>query len=186
MPWSDHHRRCARHNQQHNVVLLDSCSMLADELLTTPVHDGAPSLLNCWNQLILTDALWLQRLTRTYPILEEIGTLTTAQGQAFNSSQPHNLLAPLFTYTDLTTARTARLQLDDLLLRWCDLLRQDDAKAVVVYNEGDNECSVGLNKVLHYLFDHHSFRRGQISLLLMQLGVDDVDIDAADLLSGVD
>ena len=101
-----------------------------------------------------------------YPILEELHDWPALPD---NGDSGVDLLPEAYLYKELATLQPARQQLDDLLVRWCDLLRLDDAKAMVSYGKELENC-LGLDRVLQFLFDHHSYCRGQIAAVLHQLG----------------
>lgn len=161
MPWSDHYRRYARYNRWMNQQLLDACSQLPDEQLNKPCGLFFGSLLGSWNHLLVTDLLWLKRLSTIFPLLEELKDLPT----------PTRLDATLAA--DLHALTPLRTRLDDTIIRWCDLLREDDVHDVVEYTNTRNEAMTKpLDLVLQHLFNHQTHHRGQITAALSQAGID--------------
>ncbi|GGY54870.1 hypothetical protein GCM10011297_29640 [Bacterioplanes sanyensis] len=164
MPWSDHYRRSARYNRWMNAQLLNASLSLPSEQQQQDVGLAHGSLCGCWNHLLATDLLWLRRLQPIYPMLEELNDLPPVK----NDRQ--------LCYPQLKELQPVRERIDDVLQRWCDLLRQDDARAVLVYGD-DDELSVGLDRILQHLFNHHTHYRGQISAVLQQLGQPTIEPD---------
>lgn len=162
MQWSDHYRRYARYNAWINQSLLQASLQL-------PVHQQNQdkqlyfsSLVGTWNHILVGDLLWLGRLRHTFPILDD------ALSQW---AQPEKLDQIL--YPELSELAHQRQILDELIIQWCDLLREADSQAVLVYNNiKGEEVAKPLPQVLQHLFNHQTHHRGQISAVLSQLGVD--------------
>ncbi|MCB2385214.1 MULTISPECIES: DinB family protein [Thalassolituus] len=161
MSWSDIYRRYARYNRTMNQQLLEACMPLSREQLEKSCGLYFDSLLGTWNHLLVTDILWLKRLSLIFPILEELHDLPTPG--ALNV-----IFAP-----DLNSLRPLRERLDDTYIRWCDLLRADDARDVLQYtNSRGEEMAKPLDLVLQHIFNHQTHHRGQITAELSRLGVD--------------
>ncbi|WP_430459873.1 DinB family protein [Thalassolituus sp. LLYu03] len=162
MPWSDHYRRYARYNQWVNNNLLDVCATLPDGRLSEPTGLFFGSLLGTWNHLLVTDLLWLKRLGQVSPLLEE---------ELRDLPPPARLDQTLASSSD--EIRALRQRLDDLLIRWCDLLRADEATDMVEYTNTRGEAMVKpLDLILQHLFNHQTHHRGQLTAELSRLGVD--------------
>ena len=161
MPWSDHHRRAARYNRWINHSLYQACMTLDDQQLNRDVGLFFGSVNGCWNHLVITDLLWLKRMSNAYPILEELRHIEF----------PHKLDGHISD--DIRQLWALRETIDDVLIRWCDLLRQNDATAVIEYRStaGDDYAKT-LDQVLQHLFNHQTHHRGQISAALSVLQVD--------------
>lgn len=161
MPWSDIYRRYARYNRAMNQQLLDACSTLQHGQLSQSCGLYFDSLLGTWNHLLVTDIYWLNRLSAIFPILEELRDLPTPA--TFNTQLAH----------DLTTLRPLRERLDDIYIRWCDLLRADDARDVLVFtNSLGQDVAKPLDLILQHIFNHQTHHRGQITAELSRQGVD--------------
>ncbi len=161
MSWSDHYRRYARYNRWQNRQLTAACAQLSNEQLAAPCGLFFASLLGNWNHLLVTDLLWLKRLAQIFPLPEELQDLPTPT--ALDQILVHNQqqLQPL------------RARLDDLIIRWCDLLRADDIHTILQYTNSYGEAkSQSLDRVLQHLFNHQTHHRGQITAALSQHGVD--------------
>lgn len=161
MSWSDVYRRYARYNREMNRQLLDICTTLPSGQLQASCGLYFDSLLGTWNHLLVTDILWLKRLSVIFPLLEELRDLPTPA--ALNTQ----------LVTGLDSLRPLRDRLDDAYVRWCDLLRADDARDVLQYtNSRGEEMAKPLDLVLQHIFNHQTHHRGQITAGLSCLGVD--------------
>jgi uncharacterized damage-inducible protein DinB len=161
MPWSDHYSRYARYNRWINQQLLDACEQLSAEQLQEDCGLFFGSVLGSWNHLLVTDLLWAKRMSVIFPILSELKSLPSP-------TTLRDTLVP-----DLPALRTMRTQIDDVLLRWCDLLRADDATDVVTYtNTRGEEMSWPLDLIMQHLFNHQTHHRGQITAALSRFGID--------------
>lgn len=161
MQWSDHYRRHARYNAWINQSLLEAS-------LSLPVADQNKdqgvffrSLTGSWNHIMVGDLLWLNRLAKIFPILDD---------KIDNWPLPTQLDQIL--YKNLAELAKARQQLDELIIQWCDFLRESDCEDRLQYFNSQEALRVKpLPDVMQHLFNHQTHHRGQISALLSQLGV---------------
>ena len=161
MQWSEHYQRYARYNRWITRNLLDASETLPQATITQPCGLFFGSLSGSWNHLLVTDLIWLRRLSGIFPILDELRHLP----------QPQSL--DQIVYPTLAALRPVREQIDDLLIRWCDLLRADDANDVIEYtNSRGEEVSKPLSLILQHLFNHQTHHRGQITAELSRHNVD--------------
>lgn len=168
MPWSDHHRRAARYNRWMNESLYSTCRNLSDEQLNAERGLFFGSLNGCLNHLLITDLLWLGRLDNSYPILEELRDIDFPARLDGCISNDIRQLWPL------------RERIDNVIIRWCDLLRQSDATAMLEYTSTAGvDYAKPVDQVLQHLFNHQTHHRGQITAAL---GMMQVDFGATDLL----
>lgn len=168
MPWSDHHRRAARYNRWMNESLYNTCRTLTDEQLNSDRGLFFSSVSGTLNHLLITDLLWLGRLANSYPILEELHQIEFPPKLDGHISDDIQQLTPL------------REKVDDVIIRWCDLLRQGDATAMLEYTSTAGvEYAKSLDQVLQHLFNHQTHHRGQITAALSMMKI---DFGATDLL----
>ena len=161
MPWSDHHRRAARYNRWINTNLYLACQQLSEQQFCSDQKLFFHSVCGTLNHLLITDLLWLKRLANSYPILEELRDIEF----------PPKLDGTIST--ELDQLWELRQRIDDVMIRWTDLLRQDDAKAVIEYTStAGTEYAKPLDATLQHLFNHQTHHRGQVTAVLGQLGVD--------------
>jgi uncharacterized damage-inducible protein DinB len=162
MQWSDHYRRYSRYNAWINQSLLQAS-------LSLPVKDQGKdlkvffhSLIGSWNHIMVGDLFWLNRLAKIFPILDD---------QMDHWPQPMTLDQVL--YSNLEELAKARQQLDELIIQWCDFLRESDCEDRLEYFNSQEALRVKpLPDVMQHLFNHQTHHRGQITALLSQLGID--------------
>lgn len=162
MQWSDHYRRYARYNTWINQSLLDASLSLSQAEQNKDQQLFFHSLTGSWNHILVGDLLWLNRLAMIFPMIDDaIG----------NWPKPTKLDQIL--YPDLAELAPARQQLDELIMQWCDVLRESDSEDRLQYHNSRGEIQVRpLPDILQHLFNHQTHHRGQITALLSQLGVD--------------
>lgn len=162
MQWSDHYRRYARYNAWINQSLLDASLSLSKEDQDKDQQVFFHSLTGSWNHIIVGDLLWLNRLAVIFPIIDD---------SIDHWPKPSQLDQIL--YPSLNELVTARQQLDELIIQWCDVLRESDHEGRLQYNNRQDEPQVlPLPDVLQHLFNHQTHHRGQITALLSQQGID--------------
>jgi uncharacterized damage-inducible protein DinB len=76
-------------------------------------------------------------------------------------------------YKNLEDLAKARQKLDELIIQWCDFLRESDCEDRLEYFNSQEELRVKpLPDVMQHLFNHQTHHRGQITALLSQLSVE--------------
>jgi uncharacterized damage-inducible protein DinB len=162
MQWSDHYRRYARYNAWINQSLLEASLSVSLEAQNQDQNVFFHSLTGSWNQIMVRDLLWLNRLAKIFPILDD---------QMDEWPKPTKLNQII--YSNLEALAKPRQQLDELIIQWCDFLRESDCEDRLQYHNSLEELQVRpLPDVLQHLFNHQTHHRGQITALLSQLGVD--------------
>lgn len=162
MSWSDHYRRYARYNRWMNQQLLTACSSLTDDELSEPCGLFFDSLLGTWNHLLVADIIWLKRLAVIFPILEE---------ELKDLPMPQAVNQPLVSSQE--ALRPLRERLDDICIRWCDLLRADDGRDMLTYtNTRGEEMVRPVYLVMQHIFNHQTHHRGQITAGLSRRNID--------------
>ena len=162
MQWSDHYRRHARYNAWINQSLLEASLSVS---VTEQNKDHGVffhSLVGSWNHIMVGDLLWLNRLAKIFPILDDK-----------MDNWPNPAKVEQILYSKLEELAKQRQQLDELIIQWCDFLRESDCEDRLQYLNSKGELQVKpLPDVMQHLFNHQTHHRGQISALLSQLGVD--------------
>jgi len=162
MQWSDHYRRYARYNAWINQSLLEASLSVSVKEQNKDLNVFFSSLTGSWNHILVGDLLWLNRLAKIFPILDD---------QMDKWPKPTQLNQVLFS--DLKELAEQRQKLDELIIQWCDFLRESDCEDRLQYHNSQEELQVRpLPDVLQHLFNHQTHHRGQITALLSQLGVD--------------
>ena len=161
MQWSDHYRRYARYNAWINQSLLDTSLSVSTEEQNKDHQIFFHSLTGSWNHILVGDLLWLNRLAVIFPIIDDV-----------IDTWPKPTKLDQVLYPDLAQLAPARQQLDELIIQWCDLLRESDSEDRLQYNTSQGDIQVRpLPDILQHLFNHQTHHRGQITALLSQLGV---------------
>jgi uncharacterized damage-inducible protein DinB len=162
MQWSDHYRRYSRYNAWLNQSLLEASLGLPKAEQDKDQNIFFQSLTGSWNHIMVGDLLWLNRLAKIFPILDD---------QMDQWPKPTKLNQML--YSNLEDLAKPRQQLDELIIQWCDFLRESDCEDRLQYHNSQEELQVRpLPDVLQHLFNHQTHHRGQISAVLSQLGID--------------
>ncbi len=161
MQWSDHYRRYARYNAWINQSLLEASLSVSVKEQNKDQNVFFHSLTGSWNHILVGDLLWLNRLAKIFPILND---------QMDKWPKPTQLNQVL--YGDLKELAEQRQKLDELIIQWCDFLRESDCEDRLQYHNSQEELQVRpLPDVMQHLFNHQTHHRGQITALLSQLGV---------------
>lgn len=148
----------ARYNRWVNGRLYEVCAGLSDAERKCDLKAFFQSVHGTLNHLLLTDRLWLGRLTETpcaaTSLREEL-------------------------YSDFDALRAARGELDEAIIHCVAALpalrlRGELRFASVAQRR---EVVLPVRTVLLHWFNHQTHHRGQVTVLLQQLGCDYGDID---------
>ena len=148
----EHFRKMTRYASWANEHQMAACGELSPDELKRSVGASFGTIFGTLNHLLLADTLWLHRLKRepfTPPasMAEEVWATFEALGQA----------------------RTA---FDKAFVEYLDLmpgeaLEEDLTFASIALQR---EFTMPVNLILSHIFNHQSYHRGQISLMLRQAG----------------
>lgn len=146
-----HFSMLGRYNAWANARLYAMAASLPDELYRRDVGAYFKSLHGTLNHLLMTDRVWLRRLTG-------------------NGEHPDNPDAILFDA--LPALRAARTADDARLLDFIDSRGHADFDGVVSYTslKGAPQRQL-LRIILAHVFNHHAHHRGQAHAILTSLGV---------------
>jgi len=162
MQWSDHFRRYARYNAWINQSLLEASLSLPEEQQNKDLGVFFHSLTGSWNHIMVGDLLWLNRLATIFPILDDA-----------IDTWPKPTTLNQVLYPELQQLVQPRQQLDELIIQWCDFLRETDCEDRLQYHNTQEQLVVKpLPNVMQHLFNHQTHHRGQITAILSQLGGD--------------
>lgn len=162
MQWSDNFRRYARYNAWINQGLLNASLSLPVAQQDADQQVFFNSITGSWNHIMVGDLLWLNRLRRIFSILDD---------SLDNWPKPNSLSQIL--YPELQQLVQPRQQLDELIIQWCDFLRESDCEDRLEYHNSQGVLQMQpLPIVLQHLFNHQTHHRGQITALLSQQGID--------------
>ena len=155
----------ARYNQWFNDRLYRACEQLSDEQRKLDRGAFFGSIHNLLNHLVLTDQVWLRRMT--------------AQGVDFAALHAGVLDMPAtcrlddVLYADWEPLAAKRAQLDAAIVDWVATMPADFPGSTMRYSntKGVAREHPAWQAITHF-FNHQTHHRGQVTALLMQAGVD--------------
>jgi uncharacterized damage-inducible protein DinB len=137
----DHFRQLAGYNRWANARLYEAALRLDDELYRRPVGVFFSSLHGTLNHLLLTDRVWLRRLTG-------------------EGDHPNRLDAIL--YEDRRELAAARAAEDQRLVRVVEGFAEEAYARTIAYRTmGGMAHEQALGDILAHLFNHQTHHRGQ-------------------------
>jgi len=148
-----HATAMARYNQWMNQRLYELCAALADEQRKQDLGAFFKSIHGTLNHILVADRIWMGRFTG-------IPSTCTALDQEL--------------YSDFAELRQARAVEDHGIVAWADALTDEQLSGNLSYMSLVNPQprAYPLWFVVSHFFNHQTHHRGQITTLLMQLGVD--------------
>jgi uncharacterized damage-inducible protein DinB len=146
-------RTFSRYNQWMNGKLLDACALLTDEERKRPMGAPFSSIHGLWNHLLVTDRLWLARFDGT-PL-------------------PYQSLKDQIS-DDFEELRRERLRTDAEIEAYVQALTPEKLAGTLKITPISNPTPFTLPFYagMMQLFNHQTHHRGQITVLLEQLGGD--------------
>ena len=155
----------ARYNQWFNDRLYRACEQLSDEQRKLDRGAFFGSIHNLLNHLVLTDQVWLRRMT------EQGVDFAALQGDLLEVPASFRLNDVL--YADWAPLVAKRAQLDAAIVAWVASMPQDFPASTLRYR---NTAGVAREhpawQAITHFFNHQTHHRGQVTALLMQAGVD--------------
>lgn len=146
-----HFAMMARYNAWANARLYAAARSLPDAAYRKNVGAFFGSLHGTLNHLLVTDRIWMRRLTGA-------------------GEHPDRLDAILFD--DLALLDQARVREDERILRTVDRLREEDFDQEVGYATTNGVAQRNrLGEILAHLFNHQTHHRGQAHAILTVLGI---------------
>lgn len=143
----------ASYNRWMNERLYEVCSELSDAERKQDAGTFFKSIHGTLNHLLVGDKIWLGRLLR-------------------EPFQPQGLDQELFE--DFNALRKARADTDEIIVQWADSLTDKILAGQLHYmsivNPGPRTCEMWIAAA--HFFNHQTHHRGQLTVLLNQLGKD--------------
>jgi len=170
----EHYGVMARYNAWMNAKVYDAAARLTDEARRRDVGAFFGSIHATLNHLLLTDRAWLARFTRDASFLVSLDGTTPV----FTGRLDQEL------YADFATMRAERRKTDDDIVRWVGTLADDTLATPLSYYSAayQRKFEHVLWWAVSHFFNHQTHHRGQVTTLLVQLGVDPGTTDFLDLL----
>lgn len=176
--WTEQFRALARYNRWMNRRLYDTAKQLSDGDRKRDLGAYFGSLEGTLNHILLTDRLWMARLTGdegSFASRDRFGELIPFEGQA-------QILYPVFAELEQNRDR-----LDRQIEFWVDRLTVDEFETTLDYfNTTGTRRSHPLWQILTQFFNHQTHHRGQVTTLLFQLGKDPGPTDFLAFVRGED
>jgi uncharacterized damage-inducible protein DinB len=153
----------ARYNQRMNEQLLTCCLALPKVSLEKETHSFFPNIISYWNHLIFGDVILLGRLAANgvaHLSVEDMALFPTPES-------PQDIY-----YHTLSDLAPIRRQLDQLIIRFCTQLTEDDCNQFITYTSTEGEAiTKAVADVTQHIFNHQTHHRGQLTCVLSQCGV---------------
>ncbi len=164
-------RLMAKYNQWMNQSLYEAAAKLSEEKLTEDKQAFFSSIIGTLNHIVVADIIWLKRFSlhpANHLSLEPIRLL-----------EPPKILNQIL-YTSLEELYQQRLQLDEVIVNWCNELSGSDICYLLRYKRMNGESKLQeLGSLMLHFFNHQTHHRGQTTTLLSQEGI---DVGVTDLL----
>jgi len=161
----DNYRLLARYNRWFNQRLFDACEQLTDEERKRDRGAFFGSIHNTLNHLVWGDQAWLKRFA--------------AQGVAFEAlsdsllALPPGALHGTVLHEDWAALRAQRDRLDAAIEDFAERMPADYPLRTMRYaNTRGVQREHPVWQALTHFFNHQTHHRGQVTVLLMQAGID--------------
>lgn len=154
----------AKYNQWINQNIYQAASELDKSELDKDMGAFFGSISGTLNHIMVGDIIWLKRF-RTHPAnFKSLSELD-------NIDLPKELSEII--YKEFGGLKEAREKLDKIIINFLNEITDNDLESGLEYR---NTKGLNFNKkmayLLHHFFNHQTHHRGQVSTLMIQLGVD--------------
>jgi uncharacterized damage-inducible protein DinB len=154
----------SKYNTQANAQMMGVVEKLTAEQLIKDVKSFYGSIIGLLNHILVSDVMWLKRFRKSYPDLAVINPKLPD----FRMEGWKDIIWP--SLAELKPIRTA---VDEATEQACDLLTEKQYASVIEYKNWDGKMlQKPLWLVLIHMFNHQTHNRGQIALILDQMGVE--------------
>ncbi|MBL8574950.1 MAG: damage-inducible protein DinB [Hyphomicrobiaceae bacterium] len=149
----DHFRMLAAYNTWANKLMFDCIAQLGEADYHKPMGAYFSSINRTLNHVLVADQVWLAR---------------------FNGEvEPYDTLDDLVLYEDFADMRGARAKCDGHIEAMVSLLTAEDIAAVFRFRTLRKPLveAMPMSHALAHFFNHQTHHRGQVSVMLTQLGL---------------
>jgi len=152
------------YNQRMNDQLMDSCLALSNDVLEKETNSFFANIIGYWNHVIFGDLILVGRLA-----LNQIGKLSSQDLSLFPiPKSPQDIY-----YRQLFDIAVLRKQIDELIIRYCTNLTEEDCEIFISYKTTEGVAiTKSVADVTQHIFNHQTHHRGQLTCVLSQFGVD--------------
>jgi uncharacterized damage-inducible protein DinB len=154
----------AKYNSSVNQSIIELIEPLSEEKIMTKTKAFFPSIFETLLHLFSSDLFWLKRFR---DVFKESNALTVSNLVSLDG----NNLRKEFE-NDYTKLFQHRKQADEVILQFIEEIDEDNLNSVINYkNYKGDDVEKELWKILLQWFNHQTHHRGQISVLLDMIGV---------------
>lgn len=152
------------YNQRINNQLIDICLSQPEEIQVKETHSFFSTIIDYWNHILFGDLILLRRLATNKIAnlsLEDFSELPVPKS-------PNDVF-----HEDLTNIKTLREQVDQILVQFCEDLRESDCEKFITYTTTEGTLMTkAVADVTQHIFNHQAHHRGQLTCVLSQFGID--------------
>ena len=154
----------SKYNAQTTAEMMGILEKLSPEQITKDVHSFYGSILGLLNHILVSDVFGIKRFCKQFPELEQI----KAKLPTFRMEGWKDIIWP-----SLAVLKPIRTAVDEALKQACELLTEKQYASVLTYKNWDGKTMQKPSwLVLIHMFNHQTHNRGQIAVILDQMGVD--------------
>ncbi|ASJ71012.1 DinB family protein [Granulosicoccus antarcticus] len=152
------------YNRWMNESLYEAASTLPPAVLAEDRGAFFCSLLGTFNHLLVADTIWLQRFAHHPGRFSALEPLL---------NKPTMSTLDEVLYEDFQQLRQARQGMDEMILAFVKEAKEADYEQLLAYrNTKDIAFQKPFGSLMLHFFNHQTHHRGQVTVLLNQLGVD--------------
>jgi uncharacterized damage-inducible protein DinB len=154
----------ARYNRGVNRSIIELIEPLSEEKIMTKTKAFFPSIFETLLHLFFSDLFWLKRFREVFVESNalSVSKLVTLDGKNLRKKFEG----------DYTKLFQRRKQADEVIIQFIEEIDERSLKSVITYkNFKGDEMEEALWKILLHWFNHQTHHRGQISVLLDMIGV---------------
>jgi len=154
----------SKYNAQANAEMMGVLEKVPAGQITKDVKSFYGSIIGLLNHILVSDVMWLKRFRKQYPELAVINPkLPTFRMEGWKD----------IVWQSLAALKPIRTAADEALQQACDLLMEKQYASVIEYKNWDGKMvQKPLWLVLIHMFNHQTHNRGQIAVILDQMGVE--------------
>jgi uncharacterized damage-inducible protein DinB len=154
----------AKYNATANAQMMGVLEKLTPEQMTKDVKAFYGSIIGLLNHILVSDVFGIKRFFKQYPELEK----TRAKLPTFRMEGWKDIIWP-----SLAILKPIRTAVDEAIQQACDLLPEKEYAAILHYKNWDGkEMQKPVWLVWLHMFNHQTHNRGQIALILDQMGIE--------------
>jgi uncharacterized damage-inducible protein DinB len=154
----------ARYNSSVNQSIIELIEPLSEEKIMTKTKAFFPSIFETMLHLFLSDLFWLKRFR---DVFKDSNALTVSKLVSLDGKN----LRKKFE-TDYIKLFQHRKQADNVILQFIDEIDEGTLNSNIIYkNYKGDDLENEVWKILLQWFNHQTHHRGQISVLLDMIGV---------------